>query len=71
MMRDLTANNNMSVFFQAEDGIRDVAVTGVQTCALPICPHARVIESLDELADTATIDVIINLAGERDRKSVV
>src|SRR2546422_9064718 len=22
-------------FFQAEDGIRDVAVTGVQTCALP------------------------------------
>src|SRR2546422_6971213 len=30
-------------FFQAEDGIRDVAVTGVQTCALPICdrPAAR------------------------------
>src|SRR5687768_17292894 len=25
-------------FFQAEDGIRDVAVTGVQTCALPILP---------------------------------
>src|SRR2546422_11414779 len=25
-------------FFQAEDGIRDVAVTGVQTCALPIFP---------------------------------
>src|SRR3990172_3195387 len=24
-------------FFQAEGGIRDVAVTGVQTCALPIC----------------------------------
>src|SRR2546429_389636 len=24
-------------FFQAEDGIRDVAVTGVQRCALPIC----------------------------------
>src|SRR5256886_10107793 len=31
-----------SVFFQAEDGIRDLTVTGVQTCALPICwlsPH--------------------------------
>src|SRR2546422_8177266 len=29
-------------FFQAEDGIRDVAVTGVQTCALPISDqHAR------------------------------
>src|SRR3989449_8758931 len=27
-------------FFQAEDGIRDVAVTGVQTCALPILAAA-------------------------------
>src|SRR2546422_2197598 len=28
-------------FFQAEDGIRDVAVTGVQTCALPISVSSR------------------------------
>src|SRR2546429_7235934 len=28
-------------FFQAEDGIRDVAVTGVQTCALPISVFTR------------------------------
>src|SRR5690348_17490394 len=28
-------------FFQAEDGIRDGRVTGVQTCALPICPAER------------------------------
>src|SRR5437762_13281710 len=27
----------MFFFFQAEDGIRDTSVTGVQTCALPIC----------------------------------
>src|SRR5260370_16579169 len=27
-------------FFQAEDGIRDSSVTGVQTCALPIFPPA-------------------------------
>src|SRR6266536_4100779 len=27
----------LSFFFQAEDGIRDPLVTGVQTCALPIC----------------------------------
>src|SRR5690348_18133252 len=27
-------------FFQAEDGIRDGRVTGVQTCALPICAAA-------------------------------
>src|SRR5205807_4848929 len=26
-------------FFQAEDGIRDYKVTGVQTCALPISPR--------------------------------
>ena len=28
----------MVFFFQAEDGIRDRLVTGVQTCALPIYP---------------------------------
>src|SRR5205823_12009309 len=27
-------------FFQAEDGIRDKLVTGVQTCALPILRHS-------------------------------
>src|SRR5437879_9739288 len=29
-------------FFQAEDGIRDTSVTGVQTCALPISHHGGV-----------------------------
>src|SRR5438309_4699948 len=38
---------NFFFFFQAEDGIRDGTVTGVQTCALPIyfsstCPPACV-----------------------------
>src|SRR5437762_8499286 len=28
-------------FFQAEDGIRDTSVTGVQTCALPISQSLR------------------------------
>src|SRR2546430_9442719 len=28
-------------FFQAEDGIRDLTVTGVQTCALPISTRRR------------------------------
>src|SRR6266498_3844495 len=36
-------------FFQAEDGIRDADVTGVQTCALPISPNA------DGLDDTQTL----------------
>src|SRR5690625_6358250 len=31
----------MFFFFQAEDGIRDGHVTGVQTCALPICNSSR------------------------------
>src|SRR5205823_10843502 len=31
----------MLFFFQAEDGIRDKLVTGVQTCALPICERER------------------------------
>src|SRR5690349_22803036 len=29
-------NKQLCFFFQAEDGIRDLYVTGVQTCALPI-----------------------------------
>src|SRR3712207_6987030 len=35
MIRDMTS---YFFFFQAEDGIRDIGVTGVQTCALPISP---------------------------------
>src|SRR5688572_32621844 len=33
-----TAVSHIFFFFQAEDGIRDLTVTGVQTCALPISP---------------------------------
>src|SRR5205809_2571251 len=36
-------------FFQAEDGIRDVAVTGVQTCALPISFFLRLTSTILEL----------------------
>src|SRR2546430_6117963 len=35
-------------FFQAEDGIRDLTVTGVQTCALPICARLQREEKLHE-----------------------
>src|SRR5216684_791637 len=34
---ECVALDSLLFFFQAEDGIRHVAVTGVQTCALPIC----------------------------------
>src|SRR6267143_4659540 len=33
-------------FFQAEDGIRDGTVTGVQTCALPICRGGHVVDAV-------------------------
>src|SRR5688500_19670158 len=35
-----------SFFFQAEDGIRDYKVTGVQTCALPILPAGLLLTAL-------------------------
>src|SRR5205823_11223249 len=50
-------------FFQAEDGIRDKLVTGVQTCALPISHRARwpqvetaVSAPLDALAADVAVD---------------
>src|SRR5439155_11195967 len=39
--RFLVMYMNEFFFFQAEDGIRDGHVTGVQTCALPICAGTR------------------------------
>src|SRR2546422_8405094 len=46
-------------FFQAEDGIRDVAVTGVQTCALPIWEdHARLLGRLGNREVVARADVV-------------
>src|SRR5689334_24167946 len=40
-------------FFQAEDGIRDGTVTGVQTCALPISLLVALVST--ELATTVTM----------------
>src|SRR5215203_6888802 len=53
-------------FFQAEDGIRDIGVTGVQTCALPIsqrlvrriCPHC-VTERHLEAAEIAMLRLAV------------
>src|SRR5206468_8282949 len=43
-----TSQNSLYIcfFFQAEDGIRDLIVTGVQTCALPIWPKSGGIGTL-------------------------
>src|SRR5205809_3267027 len=43
----VTIDNVEDFFFQAEDGIRDVAMTGVQTCALPIYPTSPLVLQLD------------------------
>src|SRR5437879_11218460 len=40
-------------FFQAEDGIRDTSVTGVQTCALPIADGAEKFADARYFADGA------------------
>src|SRR5256884_2449377 len=45
----LCGQSDYFFFFQAEDGIRDVAVTGVQTCALPIS-RGEGADRLDERA---------------------
>src|SRR5690606_3043188 len=42
-------------FFQAEDGIRDFHVTGVQTCALPISPAMRQLITKLKCADYLTL----------------
>src|SRR3989337_3384007 len=42
-------------FFQAEDGIRDATVTGVQTCALPISRPALATTALVNKADQAAL----------------
>ena len=63
-------------FFQAEDGIRDWSVTGVQTCALPIWCESDVGEAW-AAAGVLHIDVHLQFfAGvkrtvQEDRKSVV
>src|SRR5207302_7454971 len=42
-------------FFQAEDGIRDFHVTGVQTCALPILRGGR--DASDEILSVLDVEV--------------
>src|SRR5258708_18935944 len=41
MLGEVTPYSAVIFFFQAEDGIRDDLVTGVQTCALPILKGRR------------------------------
>src|SRR2546429_1746560 len=56
------------LFFQAEDGIRDVAVTGVQTCALPI--FAVVTERRGQGLGAALTVAALDLARRRGVRTV-
>src|SRR5947207_15987233 len=55
-------------FFQAEDGIRDHCVTGVQTCALPISPTGE-IEKVRFLEE-AGVEVVGFIGAEQDHDAV-
>src|SRR3712207_332117 len=49
-------------FFQAEDGIRDIGVTGVQTCALPISEFITVIRELADQTNLLALNAAIEAA---------
>src|SRR5256885_11136967 len=52
-------------FFQAEDGIRDYKVTGVQTCALPISSFVPGVESIEMLEETVRALVVMDYPHDR------
>src|SRR2546430_10365681 len=51
-------------FLQAEDGIRDLTVTGVQTCALPIL--GRLLSGPAPLRGRAGLELVVHPFGYRD-----
>src|ERR1022692_3971901 len=56
-------------FFQAEDGIRDYKVTGVQTCALPICSRSgdgRVAPPACQLTVSVMVPATVPVCSEKD-----
>src|SRR5256886_7876945 len=53
------------VFDQAEDGIRDLTVTGVQTCALPISQFGKLLLGWKQAMDRAALDC--DAIGELER----
>src|SRR5699024_11334520 len=56
---------------QAEDGIRDRNVTGVQTCALPICIIQPLIEQIEQLPHHTKAKKVIELIKEIDQEKVI
>src|SRR5256886_16911190 len=55
-------------FFQAEDGIRDLTVTGVQTCALPI--YVDLLHRVEQLQDIG-VRAVAERAQQRRRRELL
>src|SRR3712207_6943071 len=70
MFNDVSGVVGVFFFFQAEDGIRDIGVTGVQTCALPIFagPHGRAVRRA--AADRAAILEAVSKLEKPDRELI-
>src|SRR5687767_16015996 len=61
--------DRFAFFFQAEDGIRDKLVTGVQTCALPIWNDlGDLLADLQALARAVLVDAHEGEAGRLHRR---
>src|SRR5258707_12398792 len=60
-------------FFQAEDGIRDIGVTGVQTCALPIweLPSAEPAANVAAVAQRKEVPTLVKFFGTETAKGLV
>src|SRR2546427_3294851 len=76
----MCVSSSFLFFFQAEDGIRDLTVTGVQTCALPIsAAHRRPRRPLlpvDEVGDEppklgGVLDLVLGLAEDDTQHPLV
>src|SRR5258707_5477358 len=60
-MKGAIAVSRFFFFFQAEDGIRDIGVTGVQTCALPISSPTRYADSTGSIRAPADRQAALHL----------
>src|SRR5256885_2544606 len=73
----LSAHGAHFLFFQAEDGIRDYKVTGVQTCALPISSIFLVIPEVKGKIDGISLRVptpdvsVVELTAEVEKKTTI
>src|SRR2546430_10234564 len=65
----MLASGSCFFFFQAEDGIRDLTVTGVQTCALPIYPQRRHARRLRRPCRPERRDPALPCGERRDRRA--